>query len=327
MLYSITCIQTFLYFQTYSGRDTKIIKLMVLVMLAIDSVHQALVIHVGYYYLITAYAQPAALSGVVWSLLVSVFFTAISSLIFESFFVWRLYRFSGGNKWLCGFLSASAITHFGMNIGTYSSCMECHDWLPLSFLFSSSVAFPSVRYSDASAIRLVSQAHRLETPTFGKLQAFGGISVSGYAIEVVTNWIISISLVYYLSRSRTHFKRTDTMINRLIAYTVSTGGLTSIITLINLVSFSVWPNDFYYAFFNFMITPLYSNSLLVTLNTRDHVRDAAFGQTTSAGVQSIPFSRIWRCKRTGPDDNNTADVESAVVRIDIETVNVFLSNA
>ncbi|KAI0319489.1 hypothetical protein OF83DRAFT_783930 [Amylostereum chailletii] len=286
MLYSLTCVQTFLYFQSYSSKDNRLIKTIVLFMLVIDSVHQAFLIHAGYYYLIAKYAQPAALQAGVWSLISAVFFNGISGFIVESFFIWRLYRLSGGNKWLCGFLSILAVSHIGTNF-----------------------AWP---------------IQALKNPQFSNLQALGGTAESGFAISVVTDWIIAISLVYYLWRSRTHFKRTDTMINRLIAYTVSTGGLTSITTLVNLIAYAAWPNDFYYTFFNFMITPLYSNSLLVTLNTRDHVRDASLGQTTSAGVQSIPFSSIWRTRRTGTANNHsTDDVGPAVVKIDMETVSGF----
>ncbi|KAI0319481.1 hypothetical protein OF83DRAFT_1170175 [Amylostereum chailletii] len=284
MLYSLTCVQTFLYFQTYSCKDSRIIKLMILFMLAVDSTHQALLIHAGYHYFITKYAQPVALSGAVWSLVSSVFFNAVAGFVVESFFILRLYRFSGGNKWLCGSLFVLAIAHAGTVI-----------------------AWP---------IQL------LKLPLFSLLEAYKGTAESGFVIAVVIDWTMSISLVYYLWRSRTHFKRTDTMINMLIAYTVSTGSLTSIISFMDLISYAAWPKQFYYAFFNFMLTPLYCNSLLVTLNTRDHVRDAAFGQSTITGVQSIPISSIWRgTRRVVPGDGNTTyttDVDPTIIRIDIE---------
>ncbi|KAI0309726.1 hypothetical protein OF83DRAFT_1179287 [Amylostereum chailletii] len=297
MLYSLTCVQTFLYFQSHSSNDRTFIKLIVLVMLVLDSAHQALLIHAGYYYLISKFAQPAVLQAAVWSLLASVFFNIIAGRIFETFFIWRLYRCKSYIFWLA----------------SYSLLMS---W--------SSCRIQSVLITSDFGIELVAPIQALKNPQFSNVRSLGRTQDIGFAMSVVTDWTLFIVLFYYLWRSRTHFRRTDTMINRIIAYTVSTDGLTSITTLINLIVYVACPYQLYFAFFNFMITPFYCNSLLhrsTVVKSKDQccqapsgaVRDAAFGQ--SACVQSIPFSGIvWRV----PSDSNTNDVDPVVIRVDIE---------
>lgn len=65
--------------------------------------------------------------------------------------------------------------------------------------------------------------------------------------------IIAIVLSFYLHTSRSGFKRTDTIINRLIMFTVNTGVLTGICAVLTLITNVAFPNTFIYMIFYIIV--------------------------------------------------------------------------
>ncbi|KAJ6588660.1 hypothetical protein B0H19DRAFT_1100528 [Mycena capillaripes] len=103
------------------------------------------------------------------------------------------------------------------------------------------------------------------------------IAKFGQIVPLVTCWLSLLSfvdlfitaiLIYVLSRSKTGFHRTDTIINRLIRGAIQTGLFASIFALGDLFSFIFAPNTTFYAMFAFPIGRIYTNTLLNTLNAR-----------------------------------------------------------
>ena len=54
-------------------------------------------------------------------------------------------------------------------------------------------------------------------------------------LDAATISLITILIIYFLQRGRTGFRRTESMINRLILWTISTGLLTCICAIITLI--------------------------------------------------------------------------------------------
>ncbi|KAI1798242.1 hypothetical protein LXA43DRAFT_18814 [Ganoderma leucocontextum] len=131
---------------------------------------------------------------------------------------------------------------------------------------------------------------------------------------LVTEFIITSALCILLSRHRSTFAKVDFTIRTLILYTVNTGALTTLCTLLCIVAvrkiFPCWPTEFEkfstvqyavlpYSFafmaFYFLLPKLFLNSLLATFNARDSLRKrmgadlAAFslGPPLTHGRQSI----------------------------------------
>ncbi|KAI0046874.1 hypothetical protein FA95DRAFT_1606526 [Auriscalpium vulgare] len=82
MLYGLTCLQTFIYLVSAPG-DPWWVKTLVLSTLVIDSIHEAFLIHAGYYYSVLNFNNPAVFERVVWSLLAPIFCNAASGLLIE----------------------------------------------------------------------------------------------------------------------------------------------------------------------------------------------------------------------------------------------------
>lgn len=70
-------------------------------------------------------------------------------------------------------------------------------------------------------------------------------------------------MTYSLSRSRTGFRKTDTLINRLIRGAIQTGLFASIFALADLFSFTLAGTTTLYAMFAYPIGRIYTNVSLL----------------------------------------------------------------
>lgn len=234
MLYGVSCVQTWYYFNRYS-KDVWYIKALVGGVWFFDSVHQMLISHTVYYYVISNYNNPAILTNMVWSILLEVLFNGFIGLLVQMFLTLRVWRLSSQNVLLTAVVGALVLAEFG-----------------------------------CSAVFTV-QSMRLQT--WGELTRLKGLSITVNILAAVADILIAASLCFFLHRSRTGFKKSDTMISRLILFTVSTGMLTSICAVASLISILIWGQTLIYVAFYFSLGRLYSNSVLATLNARNDIRE------------------------------------------------------
>ncbi|KAI0759683.1 hypothetical protein BD413DRAFT_270492 [Trametes elegans] len=249
-IYGVTCIQTFQYFRSpRASSDMSLLKFIVIGLWMLDSAHQALIIEILYHYLILNYANPVALLRTTWSIPVEIIVNAIIAFAVESFFVMRIWKLSK-NYFSAGICMLFTVAHFTMNL-----------------------VFP---------IRSFFYPFLVEAAT--KLKSTGS---SGLGVAVVADVSISVAMVWYLRRGRTGMRRSDDMIGRLIVLTVTTGSLTTLFVIANLIAYLAAPDQLWNLFFNFMLGKLYINSLLTSLNSRSYVRG---GTEASLQVNSVPLS-------------------------------------
>jgi len=234
-LHGVSCIQAWYYF-THQN-DTWPIKSLVSAVMIFDTIHQALISHTVYTYLITNFGNYPSLEKLVWSILVEVIFNGLTAFLVQSFLTVRVWRLSNRNTWL----TALAVT---LVIGEFA-CV---------------IAFTGMS---------------LRLRTFVELARLKPLSVTVNALAAASDVLIAATLCTLLHRSRTGFHRSDTMINKLILFAVNTGCFTSLCAVASLISIVVAGGTFLYIAFFFCIGRLYSNSLLATLNARDMIRGAA----------------------------------------------------
>ncbi|KAG0696393.1 hypothetical protein DFH29DRAFT_951375, partial [Suillus ampliporus] len=80
VLFGLSNVQAFIYFQMNKSKGITFYKLLVIWFWTLDALHLALIIHCVYYYLVVNYANIGALSEVVWSFKVSSYFGLPCSL-------------------------------------------------------------------------------------------------------------------------------------------------------------------------------------------------------------------------------------------------------
>ncbi|KAL7285781.1 hypothetical protein ACG7TL_000890 [Trametes sanguinea] len=107
-----------------------------------------------------------------------------------------------------------------------------------------------------------------------------------YVIVVISAWIINVAsvllllgdvqltvvLVYALHRCRSGIRRTDSMVDILIAYAISSGSLICVINLATLILSFIFPHDPIFSAASLVSQGVYTNSFVVALNTRQFVR-------------------------------------------------------
>ncbi|KAJ8088889.1 hypothetical protein PM082_014135 [Marasmius tenuissimus] len=127
---------------------------------------------------------------------------------------------------------------------------------------------------------------------FGELQP--------YVIDVLITAVLSI----VLSRSRTGFRRTDNIINRLIRGAVQTGFFVSLFAMGDLVSFLLASHTGnLYAFFAFPLGRIYTNTMLDTLNSRNSIKSQLNSTVDMDSESNAAAFRMHSKKsavRTGP---------------------------
>jgi len=214
-----------------------------------------LISHTVYTYVITNYGNAPQLGDLVWSLVVEVLFNGFTALLVQSFFVLRIWKLSERNLWLTIPVLLLVLGEFGAVLG------------------------------------YVIQA--LQLSTFDQLDGLKPLSMTVNALAAAGDVLIAAILCTMLHRSRTGFKRSDSLINKLIIFTINTGFLTSVCAVLSLVTIVALPDTFVYICFYFTLGRLYSNSLLATLNARKLLRDkAAVGEVLSLELQHTSTGQI-----------------------------------
>lgn len=229
VLYGVSLIQTFFYFTNYP-KDLWYLKALVSTTVLFDTVHLILISHSIYYYLVVHFSNPAALQFMIWSLLLEALFTGLTGAFVQLFYAARVWRLSKRNIPLTGVILLLVVANAGCGTA----------WVVLSLQFG----------------------------TFEKLLKISALTLSINALSTAVDILIAATLCIMLNNARTGFKKSDTIINRLILFVVNTGILTSCCAVASLVSLLAWPKTLIYASFYFCIGRLYTNSLLATLNAR-----------------------------------------------------------
>ncbi|KAJ7144448.1 hypothetical protein C8R44DRAFT_144535 [Mycena epipterygia] len=268
VLYGAGFVQFWMYIRKYHSTDPSTIKYLVIAVLICDTCQQGLITHLIYRTLVSSIADPSILKSAVSTGVYQLYFGGAVATMVQQFFCWRIYKV-GKSVILPGAVSFVS-------------------WTALVLLY-----FTAAKYGSASL---------LANPS---LQVLAIVTNSLSAGVDVT---ISVTLVYLLQSSKTGFtKATTDLINRLIIFTFTTGLPTTVFALLSAICIGAFPKTQLYLFFYMIVGRLYTNSLLVTLNSREFIK---FGSQNASGEQySLERSGMpqWQRER-----------ETIAVRIDTD---------
>ncbi|KAH9933112.1 uncharacterized protein BXZ73DRAFT_101081 [Epithele typhae] len=250
MLYGVTCLQTFHYYRSLRSKDDRTaLRVLVAFLFAVDTFHQALVIHSGYTYLIINFDDVSALFTYnVWSVPAEIF--GFTSAIMNSFVAMLPAGLHITHQCMSRFLIARLyrLSHHRILTASVCAAATCVLIITFSCLF---FTFPS---------------------TFAGLFALREYVIAGLASSAATDMLIGFALCFYLQKSRTGLHRSNDMITKLIVISMGTGLLTVIFDLGVLITFVAATNGLYDLLLSFMLGKLYVNVVLTTLNLRKYVR-------------------------------------------------------
>ncbi|KAM5544748.1 hypothetical protein V8D89_001646 [Ganoderma adspersum] len=235
--------QMYMYFHEYSS-DRRLLKVWVVFTVVFETFISALTIHIGYFYMVEKYWEPTYffLQKPVWSFNVLPLTAPTAALVSQTFFVRRVWLFAPKFKIV-------VIIAFILNV--------------------SNVAFFA-----GLAVKL------FEASSFVEGLEFSWLASVGASMQMTGDIILTFTLIYVLRKSRTGVKGTDSMLEVLIAYAISTGALNSVVHILNVAFSIAWPSNFIYAALSCILTKLYANTFLVALNTRKFLNSSMVANET-----------------------------------------------
>ncbi|KAI8970728.1 hypothetical protein BD414DRAFT_540744 [Trametes punicea] len=232
MFYGLTVHQSYRYYKLYPT-DRPYIKVLVSVIIFLESLHTMLWIFIGFHYTISESFNLTGTLKCHWTVRSTFILTSMAVYSCQTFYCCRVYL------------------TFGFVAGVEA------------FLY----------------VREIVDLHRVSW----KVSAAYGFAVS-------SDLILTGALVFVLHRSRTESKRTNSILDVLIIYTINTGLLTSIVSLLAFLFALVLPGNLIYAGVSIVGAKLYANSVLALLNSRRSIDNRFMDDFTTFSVPDLTSS-------------------------------------
>lgn len=242
-LWCIGTVQLYFYYSHYT-KDPLWLKIHIFFIWALNTLHEAFLIEVPYQYLIVNFGDRDAITILDRFLVASLLISAFSCIMVQVVFVLRVWKLSDRNIPLAGSVFILVIGQF------VGACL----------------------YFGRAAV----------LTTFMELKHVMPITRIVNGVSAAADGSIAIILVILLHRVRTGFKRSETAITRLITFTINTGLVTGLCSLLALITGIFLADTLVFMFFYVLIGRLYMNSLLATLNSRISLRNEIFSNSHEA---------------------------------------------
>ncbi|KAI0659648.1 hypothetical protein C8Q70DRAFT_1053990 [Cubamyces menziesii] len=241
--------QTYRYFRLYP-KDPMYLKIWVIIVGILETLNTSLAIHAAYVYLVRNYFNPLSLVGEpVWSLCALPTPGALVAVVSQCFFARRLYI--------------------------------------INRRYSAVVTIAMLCFLTFAGFYIALSIHCFKSKALSQVLTVSWLASAGSGFAMAGDSLVTAALTYVLRMNRSGVKKTDTMLDSLIAYAISTGESTQflvyllfkfaeehpgllicIFKVLNLVFCLKYPDNLIYAAISMILTKLYTSTFLVALNTR-----------------------------------------------------------
>jgi len=240
IMFGVVSLQGYVYFRN-CGSDRTGLKLLVGSVLFLELCHSVASCHAIYYFTVILAGVPElekAANSYSLSIL-AVFETLITALV-QGFFAYRI-RLLSGRMYIS--LICWALCFLRL-VGGMAMAVEAFADIPL------------------------------EPDYFHFQDTYGWVITSALNVGVVLDLLITISLCFYIRQLYTPYNlpRSEELIHRLISWTIQTGLITSLTSVAVVIAFQTMKHNFIWLALYTFLAKLYSNSLLVSLNSRPEHR-------------------------------------------------------
>ncbi|KAF5382543.1 hypothetical protein D9615_002827 [Tricholomella constricta] len=224
------------------------IRALVFSFFCLDTFHSTSIVYMIWVYAAQKFNDPMALHAHTWPYRTVALTTAIAAFLAQMFLGYRIFRLTRNKIGYCIIIFLS---------------LTC---LVLGILSGS-----------AFNLKIITHAADLKF-----------VLTAWLCLEVCVDSLITGVLCYILSRSRTGFHTSDTIIKRLIRASVQTGLFTGLFTMVSLVLFLKFPTSHLSTVFGFPVGRVYSNTLMDTLLVRHTLRELVNGsRTDTSGIWEL----------------------------------------
>ncbi|KZP19023.1 hypothetical protein FIBSPDRAFT_1045778 [Athelia psychrophila] len=212
--------------------DTRWLKCFVAVLFAFDLLSSILAMAWMYSLLIDNWGVIEAFTHGDWLLAGDPIIIGIVAGMAQCFFAWRIYVITS-SRWMTASIACCALVTACGGIGTGIASV----WVREYALF--------VNFKQIIIIFLVSAA-------------IGDLG-------------ITVALTYHLRSRKGSFEATDRILDNIIRLTIQNGFLTAIVAIVDMVVYLAYAQPYHMAI-SFVMPKLYTNTVLSSLNARQHMR-------------------------------------------------------
>ncbi|KAJ2913662.1 hypothetical protein MD484_g6762, partial [Candolleomyces efflorescens] len=254
----ITQAQVFVFFKMYPN-DRFTLKLLVLAVWLLDTLHTVFITHSLWDHLIEHFGDASRIDWVPWSLALTIALTAVLTFGVHWFFIYRIYKLSDNNIWLC---------------------------IPLGAMACARVAFACLTTVKLVTLRSLTEFVRLYTWSF----------TSGLTLSSVLDIFITALMCWLLRRRQNKNSSMNYVLDALMLYTFENGALTMAATCMSLITWLTMPHNLIFMAIHFVISKFYANSLLTTLNTRQNLKPGHRTQNSNSATAHKPimFTELFK---------------------------------
>ncbi|TBU53498.1 hypothetical protein BD310DRAFT_829972 [Dichomitus squalens] len=265
VLFGLTMLQVFVYFQHYPA-DRRWRKVAVFWLWFLDAFHFSLSAHFIYFYLVTNFDNPSALLTVIWSYKVRMISYGFVVISVHTLYTFQLWTLRGIDENVEPF-KAEDRRWSSQKITLQKSAARWIMRRVVPYLVGVLVV---IGYGKLRAV-MCSETYRLDT--FDRLSHAPFATYVPLVCSTLTDIVIAGSLCYFLAQCQTEFGAMNGVLRKLMFYTVNTGIVTSLCSIIAISMMIAYPATFITAAIEFLVIKLYINSYLAMLNARGGTRD------------------------------------------------------
>ncbi|KAM5536913.1 hypothetical protein V8D89_009460 [Ganoderma adspersum] len=234
-VYGITILQAYIYFRHNSASSRT--RSFVALLFALDTTTMILTLYGFYDDFVIHFDDISSFLKIPGTLAAENLLTVLIGMLTQCFFAHRIWGLSKGNVLLVSGIVILSLCSLGKSIREARRDM----WMN-TYIFS------------------------LGTLEIRILAGFAN------GLSVICDLMIAASLYIYLNSKRTGFRRTDSIIDRLMIYAVNRGLLTATCQACHMILTVALPGRLIYFPFSILDGKLYCNTLLATLNAQRDMR-------------------------------------------------------
>ncbi|KAF8140820.1 hypothetical protein K438DRAFT_1983452 [Mycena galopus ATCC 62051] len=244
------------------------LKALVYTIFCLEVAQTGITSHFAYSILVVGWGNPAVFEKLPWSSLAVPIFTGITSATVQIFFAGRIWILKRNEVWARAVASLIIL---------------------LAFMQSLAAIISDAKFAATTEVAELASLVR-------------GVKVWLYG-SAVCDFLITFTMLFILTQYRrnTPWKKTDSLLTKLIYNTVETGAVTSLVAIADAVLFTKFPDNNIHQVPAFMLGKLYSNVLLASVNARAQDGTPSERGDSRDNTRSHEIHEMqWRVNRAPP---------------------------
>ncbi|KAI9440966.1 hypothetical protein H4582DRAFT_2097670 [Lactarius indigo] len=257
ILYGVTWLQFFSYYNSHCSRDRWSLKSFVAFLMIVDTANLGFVIHETYRVVVTNFGdyKSNALKQPPWSQIAITLSSMVIDVSAQHFYAYRIYRLGGSSAYLPTAISAVSLAAFGFGTGVFL----LYSWVAKAL-------------SSSSAYSTTALQHVHDLGRF-----FEEFFIASISCKVLCDLLITVGMVYYLLSNRSQVRRTNNVLNLLVIYSINCGTLHLVFAVSCVALIARSGHTLIYIPPLFIMVRLSFCAFMAILNSRDNLRETLDG--------------------------------------------------